>query len=888
MPFISRIRGLFKQVRTLPKAFAQAKKGTIKRKLVTPFRQNVRKARIKAFRLWLNISDRAIGPEASNATFWRVRDTHEWPSVETRLLQLAEQHPDALAHFVEQSYQATRNPHVIINLARSELSRDTLRTCLMNETFEADSTARQRIQRSQLLLGAFVATATLLLPEEKAAAFAAQATEINPQKTKVTRSFIDCCGKSITATPHTDARRYLPASGFRSPKSHRLIIAASNRHVPTLPLLFQGAEKVTVFILDDLYGRVSFEDRMQHCSDCQVDVEHLRSRITRFSADYHRVHEDTRAAAESIVHALDETTPDAFPMTDIAGTEIALADTLFFPCLQFVALEKLVASSEFDHIVVAMGGSNTATPKANSDFVRLLSGIEELRSDNRVEAVCLSPNTAGLNAFSDLVKVLSTKPDLSVEAEPDKQPLLPAIEAMQNRIKAVLPTFPEWSETDKPRVLLATSQVAAYNRSSAAYSETLADIGNLQIAFLGGNLMAFSQLTDERISPDTIVPMPQSAHKSDRLLHAWLTEFLEEYVHHAGPSYVAHVILNRLPSVARDGILAYLTHATLCDAWFTRLKANDQLPKVAVLTPFRSVRVTALSEAARRHNVPTIAVEPHGLNASYCRYSKVTADFYGVISQFFAQAAVDGFGMSLDRAPVVGSPRLEAPVDYDLAERTATVRAELSEANEIAFPQGKPVFSFFSQPSDWSQISEVWRIILEATDNIDCTLVLKTHPEETASRVAAYHAIVQELNATARVVVLEADAIAVIEASDLVMSGYSATVLEAALYRRPVFCVTNGDTQYPLNQHDIIGGPLFSDASSLRREINALIENPQPYHDLCAAFLQREPQLLEGFEGPFKKLVSDVIALPPERALRSGEARPKSLFIDGPHQVFKI
>lgn len=890
MPLLPRVRTMINRVRVLPKALAHAEAGAVRQKIVGALRWRVRRLKVKTFKLKLRLTDKITGAKAGNITFWRANPAYDWSAVDARIQLLNETYPNAIAHFTEVSVATARNSEVLINLARSELTKETMRACLMNETLDEQSSVRQRMMRSQMTCAGFVIAATLLLPDKLSAEFAQKATEFCPAFSAHFRRMMDSGGTVISKRPKHDARRFMPHSKFRADRKHRLILAQSLKDVPTLSLLFSGAENVTVFILDDLYGRAEFSDKMEHAGSARVTVEHSRSRITRFSPDYHRVHEDTRVVAQTLTAALEQAGGAELTIRDPQGTELALADNLFFPCLQFAALEHLVNSDEFDHIVVAFGGQKTAKPGANKQFARLLSGIKKLATDPRVEMVCLSPDSQTLETLDVVLKILtSPPPPAPVVINPaKKQELAPAVAGLSGRNSTLAKGFASWPDTQHPRMMLATTQVAAYNRSSAAYSDSISAIANLRIAFLGGNLLSFTESLDAENGSEMVTAMPQRIHASLNPLHKWLVEFLGEQLKNIAPDYVSHVISGRVSDIARNGILAYLAHANLCHVWFARLEEANQLPEAVVLTPFRSPRVTAFAAVARHYNVPSVAIEPHGLNAAYCRYCKVTADYYGVVSRFFVQAAVDGFGMSADRCPVIGSPRLKGPEKYDMAAKTFAARAHLIDEFESDLVQDVPLISYFTQPTDWNQISEVWRIVLEATADLNCQLVLKTHPEETASRVAAYLSIAEELGVLDRVRMVETDAVSLIEASDLVLSGYSATVVEAALYRRPVFCVTNGDIEYPLNQHEIVGGKLLRSTPDLRNEIEAFLKDASPYHRAAETFLENEPQLTQGFEEHLSTLLKNIMSMPREESLRPSKERPQSLFIDGPHTTYKV
>lgn len=284
-----------------------------------------------------------------------------------------------------------------------------------------------------------------------------------------------------------------------------------------------------------------------------------------------------------------------------------------------------------------------------------------------------------------------------------------------------------------------------------------------------------------------------------------------------------------------------------------------------------------------------MALEAHGLNASYCRYTQVGTDRYGVVSTYFRDEASRGFGIPSERVDVIGSPRLRAPADYDVVTRRTTARAAVAEASGVTFAGGDILVPFFTQPSNWHQISEVWKIILSSVRDLQgVRLLLQPHPEEGPARLSGYQAIAEELGMTDRVTTVDASAIEVIEAADLVLACYSATIVEAALYRKPVFAVKDGDGDYPLNQNEVVGAPMFRDAESLRQGISAFLADPAPFHKQAEDFLAREPQLITGPEPRLVEVVDAMLSRPASENLRPPEDLPKHLFIDGPHRVFDV
>lgn len=876
-------------MQVLRKAFAQAPAGTFRKRVAGPVLSYTRHAKRLTFDSVQTVVDFTFGYDVGHKFYWRrVRRSAGWPEVERRLLRLVDRSPSDVDGFVKTTYAVSQNPMVLIGLSRSAISSSVMRTLLGSESFESGSALQKRMRQSQMCCAGLVVSATLLLSAEKSKRFSDLAIKTSPSFSESFFQFIDASGSDLSLIESEDLRGSLLTSGFRAPKKNRLILATATTDLSALALLCNGAKRATIVGLDDLYGRADLTDFQAHAAETNISVEHPRSRITRFSANYIRVHEDTQAAAVEIMSRISAADPELLHPDDLPAAEISLADHLFFPCLQVAAIEQLLGSDEFDHVVLAIGGVPEATSGANTRFCTLLAGIDGLANDPRVEMISMAPQHASRIGFDDLL-------DLIVhgfrQARRDKgrqrglQMLKQSLNAQAWRLSVALPDLPE---TKRDRVLFATTQVSAYNTASSAYCSTLAQEFDLQVGFLGGNLLSFTDKLEETLGPENIVTITQKPETAHLALQGWVEDVLRHSLESIKQDYVVNVISARLQEVAAGGVLSILAHLRLIDAWFQAMQASNQLPKVVVLTPFRAVRVAAFAAIARRYDVPTFAVEPFGLNASYARYSKVNADYYGVVSTYFAKAAQEGFGISSDRCPVVGSPRLSASPDHDPLAAMAAARAKIRKKNHIEFDPYAATITYFSQPSDWDQVSETWASIVEATADLNCLLILKTHPEETASRQGAYLEIAERLGATDRIVTIETDATTAIEASDLVLSGYSATVVEAALLRRPVFCVTNGETDYPLNQHDVIGGPLFRSTPALREALTDFLARPDFYQSVSTDFLKAEPQFLEGYETHLIRALMKVIALPADEAMRQSSEVPASLFLDGPHRVYQV
>jgi hypothetical protein len=322
-------------------------------------------------------------------------------------------------------------------------------------------------------------------------------------------------------------------------------------------------------------------------------------------------------------------------------------------------------------------------------------------------------------------------------------------------------------------------------------------------------------------------------------------------------------------------------------AWCEKQKSFNQVPALAVVTSQRSAKLGMMCEAMRLFEIPSLALEPHGLNGNYCRYSKVTMDYYAVISSYFSATAERDFGIPSDRCHVVGTPRIVAPIDHNPEAARRAARDVLAEEQGIHFG-ARPVGAFFCQPSEWAHVEEVWRNILSACKRAGTDLLLKTHPEEAPARVARYLHVAGQLGMTNNVQLVSGKADCVIEASDFSLTGYSAAALDAAVLRKPVFCVTAHGKPYPVNQHLIAQAPLCNTSDELYNEIANLIAWPEDAAARSARFLAAEPQFVDGPESRLLTLVSEIVRLDRHVAMRPEQDRPKSLFLDGPFQEFSV
>lgn len=850
-----------------------------------------------------------------NRHFWQVLPARQWKDVETRLFALGElEREDLVRDFLRQYLYLGQGEATLLLLARSGRTRHILADLLRHEEYGPDSAMAARLRKSVQFSGNLAGAALYLLEAEQVTPLLERIAEIYPNLPRAYHNLLDS-HVLVPASQPSSLQGTVPASSTRKSARHRLIIVDTLRDPTRLSLLFADADKVTIFSPNDLYGKLPISDNQPlHFRPREITIAHPRSSITRFSAKYQALHDETRQVAQEMIdelerqgrHALAEAAP---------YVALHLADRLFYPVLSTAAFEDLITAEDYDQIIIAATGH-----VRHQDFFRSLASGVDLTSDSRIEFTALSPTGKSRAAFLENVHRAFVPTGID-------QPCAPNVKFMVRPLHEILSgtalticsqaarmrRFPARTTPDVasdgaavveaptaagnlPRVLFVTTQVGAYNFSSACYLDILSRHYNTLTGFVGANVHAFFKGL-----PPHILPPPASAVqllsnatvRGHPLLANALLNFVaqsrERLLREGRSRICAHVMALRAEEVALMTLQGAYLHWMTLQHWFQEMADKGGLPELVVLSPLRPPLVGMAAAAARRNSIPSLALESHGLNATYCRYSLVGTDRYGVITSYFRDEAAHGFAIPAERVDVIGSPRLQAPVDYDAALAGAAARRTIADKNAITFSENETVITFFSQPSSWEQIADVWKVILEAVRDLSSVrLLLKLHPEEGPTRIAGFMALAEAFGMGQRVHNIVSTAIEAIEAADLVLACYSATVVEAVMYRKPVFCVINGEGEYPLAQHAVVDAPLLRDAAGLRSEITAFIADPAPFLQRAEQFLEREPQILTGPERPLTETVNAILDRPMVENLRPKTELPRHLFIEGPYRVFDI
>jgi len=816
-----------------------------------------------------------FGHRIANRFFWKAPRLGKptWMDVKNRVDWLVRRDRASAADFVRASLERTDASGVVVGLAHHRLSREAAREKLA-EFLAEPTTLWPRIEANGRLAGAFAAAARILLGPEAAEAFVAWLVNTYEVLSADTFQAMDTVGYRFTSDDNLASRLATNASA-----RHRLIITEALDDHDGISGLLSGAKSVTLLATADTYGQADVE-RFKAPKGADVVVEHVRSRITRFSQDYVDLHDATadvgiRLAAE-FFRSSDLIDPAYRPVV-----EAKLADYVFFVALRLKALGLLFAD-DFDHIVVA-----TDNHDVSDQYVRLLAALEEIGLDPRVELVSLSRAASSFRRFWDLADAIGNagearRADRRVRAPADITRHKSVADAAKRARK--LPMFER--KDDKPSFLLVTASNAAYDKATALYAGSLAEAGHVRVLHFGPDPGGLGNLLSGLAAGGANIPMTvfEGPPKSTALMRRLVEEALLPALAGSPPGSDAPSAERVAWAGARADtermatILAtFVMQVQAIDAWFGRMAAEGALPDAVVLTPQRNSGVGAFATAARRHGIPSIAVEPHAQDGNYCRYLKVETDYYGVLSDYFRDQTAGTFGVERERIRVLGSPRQVAPVNFDRPSAHATARAQLGVGDDAV------LIGFFSQPSAWEGISAVWSAVLDATRSTGSKVLLKPHPEDSPSRIRQYLALAEK----DEVLVFAGDVTTAIDASDLITTTYSIVGLDATLRHAPVVALADGDVGYPLDLASILRVPVARSAAELAETIRSFAADPAPFHERTERFLREESQFVEGPGPRLRQLVAEAM----ERGrdgIRRADELPEHLFLDGPHPVFLV
>lgn len=887
---ISAVLRPLRQWKMRSQAFLSLARSTRRRalgaKVFKPLKQLSARLRRRVLTGQIRLVQILAGPKAANRFFWRSpTGPRVWFDVENRIFQLAEHHPQTIAAFTRLAFDHALDPTTTIGLARNVWTAPHLAAAISQAALADGTPFAERLRQSRDYSAAILGAVGLLLDDAAAQAIGARIEEIHPSVGDRFFALLDSFSLRPAMPPKDNLYRCIRSSGMRSAGKKRLIITEDFSDKRALTQLFSNTETVVLIGLNDTFGKADFSEYAATADAPEIVVEHIRTRISRFSEGYISAHAATRQAAATISHRFaqesDLLTEDLAPYL-----ELAIADHLFFQKLKVEALNELISSDEFDHIVIACRNQ-----EPTGSFYQILNVVDALKTDPRVELISVSRSLLSRTKVHGVLSTILRQPSATPSLFPWAPPTRRILIDLDFRVDAISSRFLSFAEDEKARVLLLTSSNTAYNISSARYAASLANDYSVRIGHVGGNAGQFhTALMDFREGADDIGIqfLPVQYPDGFSMLGNYSRKLILDSIDSISDTVTAQLVRVFLDRISNTVVQPSLVFFRLADRWFERLIEAKAAPDIVLLSPNRLPQVAVFAAIARKHGIPSLALEAHGLDANYSRYIKVTTDYYGVISRYFQEKASAGFEISKERTKIIGSPRIIAPQGHDILAARVAAREFLAEDLGADFNKFKLHVTFFCQPSGWRHVSQVWRNVLRATSDLDVCLFLKPHPEETSTRVSGYLEIANGLGFGDRVMVLQTDPSTAISASDIVLTAYSAAAIDAAVLGVPVFCVTEGDVDYPIAQHDIIGAPLLRSESELRAAFLNFIADPESVVQSAQKFLENEPQFITGPDDNLRAVVREILNTPSEDSLRKADTMPASLFTEGPHPIFPV
>jgi glycosyltransferase involved in cell wall biosynthesis len=203
-----------------------------------------------------------------------------------------------------------------------------------------------------------------------------------------------------------------------------------------------------------------------------------------------------------------------------------------------------------------------------------------------------------------------------------------------------------------------------------------------------------------------------------------------------------------------------------------------ECPQIILSVPDRLWRAKAAIELGHQANIPSLTIQA-AVISKHPRYNMIVADRVAVIGETSRRLWEDQ-GIPPEKLVVTGAPQFDDKyqLDPDAPERIRAV---------LGVPLDKPIITFATQPLSPAVIEQNIRHIVQAADRFpDYQLVFKVHPREDPDR---YRGLLAGLGAHKIIVIQKIDLNALLQASAMVITGFSTVALEAMIFERPVLIV---------------------------------------------------------------------------------------------------
>ncbi len=261
-------------------------------------------------------------------------------------------------------------------------------------------------------------------------------------------------------------------------------------------------------------------------------------------------------------------------------------------------------------------------------------------------------------------------------------------------------------------------------------------------------------------------------------------------------------------------------------------------PAAVVVTPDRASEARVACSLAQRSGVPSVFPQVETFSRSP-RFKTLQADYITVVDDDTRKMYRERFGVPDERIFVTGIPRFEG-----IARRRSSRR-------ESAAASASKTVMVAMQPIAGDTNDQLLTTVADAIARLDdVRLLVKLHPGQSDSSLERYEQEMEQHPAASRIEVTKAgDIYDLIETCNVVVSMFSAVVLEAAIYGRLVICASLSGEPLPVPyvEQGVAAGAFSPD--ELRTSIaaafgdDAFVAEARERQD---AYFERNPHLRDG------------------------------------------
>ena len=682
-----------------------------------------------------------------------------------------------------------------------------------------------------------------------------------------------------------------------APCRHRLLVMGSKLDPVEIQQLAQGADALTLLIHRDLYGQIDTDELAAMLPGVDVTVEHGRTRVDRFTERYHEIHSLTASLSRELIGEVWDLITQVI---DLPVEREALlpwltqevADLVFFSALRANALHTVIGDDRFDDVVVSFG--------SDWRMYRSVAAVASGSVRSRLRVCCWSSDPTDRRKFPQRLRaaaelserqfVRSSPPALHAHTRANLVARVRSYVARVGNARRLTGT----RRDENPSVVFVTTQERAYLRESTQVALELQQRFNLDVLWMEGLPSRFEQevaLLDETGSQAGSMPghlngwrvAPAKAELD--AFHALFRDHSRGFVRRLvdGQAVLTDPAVRVAFTSELEASIVPVVLKALGRVSFAAVAMKRYDYKCAIVSPIRNPRNTQVVAIARMLGVPTLAVEPHCLVASYCRHGAVPTDYAALFGPYFVNEYGRHFGIPEERCVPIGSPRVQRPPDYDFERTRASARREIGLA-----PHDPPVVLFPTQPMPRGIALEVWRRIARAAATLEfpVRVLLKPHPEDGRERVSQYREIIDAEGATGICEVSNDEFRPLMLSSDLLLACYSVTALEAAVLDKHVAIVGLPGVEYPIDYDEILAVPRCNSTEQIAAVMSDLRAAPRRA-DL-RRFRQENPAAFDADYMPRLTDLVEQLGAQGDAATRPRDSLPDWPFVTAPFKPYMV